>query len=613
MDESLNFGNIANPQTSHGGRIAKPFSRSSVRTKRRKTEEMRKMYTDEELAFATVMNLRQRGKTAQSSLMKEVTQTTPTRATKIMKIWKNQSKFKLKRYTADEALALIINSRLSKSAYLQIREGAKKRGADIYPSYHSILFAKERCYPQNDDIKITESSAEISLQALLDLTVRRILHVESESIFSSSNEETANMKLLSKWGCDGSGGQARYKQSFSEKDITDADMFVTSLVPLQIISCINGKIIWENSRANSTRYCRIIRFQFKKETPELIKSERIYIENQINNFRCTTVQCGGHDISVQHILILSMIDGKVSNALTETACSQKCSICGALPKDMNSILNVTQRSINENALIFGISPLHSTIRCYECLLHVAYRLDIKKWQARGDESKASIAKRKLEIQQNFREKLGLIVDVAKQGGGTTNDGNSARKFFANSTLSAKITGLKQEIIARFGIILQVISSNKIIRSNLFRQYCLETAEVFVGTYPWFRMPVSVHKLLIHGYQIVDKSCLPLGSLSEEPQEARNKDYRFFREHHTRKTSREHTNEDLLKMFLVSSDPVISSAMSLKMKKSSNLSPEAMKLLYIPESQSNTPDSTSESSASIRELESDSSDVESNNK
>jgi len=50
----------------------------------------------------------------------------------------------------------------------------------------------------------------------------------------------------------------------------------------------------------------------------------------------------------------------------------------------------------------------------------------------------------------------------------------------------------------------------------------------------------------------------LGKLSEEAQEARNKDYNNIREHHTRKNSRLNTNEDLLHTLLVSSDPYISS-------------------------------------------------------
>ena len=45
-------------------------------------------------------------------------------------------------------------------------------------------------------------------------------------------------------------------------------------------------------------------------------------------------------------------------------------------------------------------------------------------------------------------------------------------------------------------------------------------------------------------------------LSEEYQEARNKDCRRFREHPTRKQSRISTNIDLLKMALITSDPVI---------------------------------------------------------
>ena len=48
-----------------------------------------------------------------------------------------------------------------------------------------------------------------------------------------------------------------------------------------------------------------------------------------------------------------------------------------------------------------------------------------------------VAKR---IHRLFKKKVGLIIDVPKPGYGTTNDGNSARRFFSNPKLSAKITG-----------------------------------------------------------------------------------------------------------------------------------------------------------------------------
>lgn len=45
------------------------------------------------------------------------------------------------------------------------------------------------------------------------------------------------------------------------------------------------------------------------------------------------------------------------------------------------------------------------------------------------------------------------------------------------------------------------------------------------------------KILDHGREIIKQSIVPIGQLSEEAQEARNKDYRRFRKNHTRKCSR----------------------------------------------------------------------------
>jgi len=45
----------------------------------------------------------------------------------------------------------------------------------------------------------------------------------------------------------------------------------------------------------------------------------------------------------------------------------------------------------------------------------------------------------------------------------------------------------------------------------------------VSPYTWYYMLASVHKLLIHGSAIVSAALPPIGLLSEEAQEARNKD------------------------------------------------------------------------------------------
>lgn len=96
------------------------------------------------------------------------------------------------------------------------------------------------------------------------------------------------------------------------------------------------------------------------------------------------------------------------------------------------------------------------------------------------------------------------------------------------------------------------------------------------------MPPTVHKLLDHGEMIVSTAILPIGLLSEEAQEARNKDCRYFREHHTRKCTRVATNEDLFKRLLVSSDPYITSLRQNRSKKSRTISAEVLNLLKQPE-------------------------------
>ena len=71
------------------------------------------------------------------------------------------------------------------------------------------------------------------------------------------------------------------------------------------------------------------------------------------------------------------------------------------------------------------------------------------------------------------------------------------------------------------------------------------------------MSVTIHKILIHGAKIIESISLPIGMLSEQAGESRNKFWRYDREHHTRKFHRKTTVLDLLHRALESSDPFIS--------------------------------------------------------
>lgn len=114
-------------------------------------------------------------------------------------------------------------------------------------------------------------------------------------------------------------------------------------------------------------------------------------------------------------------------------------------------------------------------------------------------------------------------------------------------------------------LLVVVTSGYEIDIEKFRDFAQNTARYFVQCYPWYNMTPTLHKFFIHGPEIIAHALLPIGQLSEEAQEARNKDFKRYREHFSRKSSRTKCNEDILKRFLVTSDPLISSKTKLPAK------------------------------------------------
>lgn len=234
-------------------------------------------------------------------------------------------------------------------------------------------------------------------------------------------------------------------------------------------------------------------------------------------------------------------------------------------------------------LKFGLSTLHGWIRFFECLLHLSYKLPIRRWQARSVEDKEIVAKTKNRIQNEFKEKLGFLIDLPKPGFGSSNDGNTARRFFQNAELSAEITKIDISLLERMHTILIVVSCNHDINVDKFKNYALETARHFVNLYPWCNMSPTLHKFFIHGPEIIKYALLPIGQLTEEAQEARNKDFKFYREHFSRKCSREKCNLDVLNRMLITSDPLVSRHYNSQEKKINQMPKSALDLLQnVPE-------------------------------
>jgi len=80
----------------------------------------------------------------------------------------------------------------------------------------------------------------------------------------------------------------------------------------------------------------------------------------------------------------------------------------------------------------------------------------------------------------------------KQGVGTSNDGNTARRFFENPSVIAEITGLDEIIIRKFSILLQAISSNEEINPEKFDDFAKTLANLVIEKYGWYYMPEQVY-------------------------------------------------------------------------------------------------------------------------
>ena len=440
------------------------FEESSVKTKKRRVASLLTNASHEELMFASQISLRSKGRRDAANILHEISASSPTKATKIKKAYTLSKEKETCQLSSEEALALFIDAKLTKRQYMMIRLKATMRNFNLYPPYKCVLKAKKECYPEERAISITEISAEITLQGLLDHTIRRLILVQKDVLVQIEHvqNEPLHLKLMIKWGCDGASGHSTYKQQFANESEgerrDDANLFVISLVPLQMIATseqstskgLNKIVVWQNVRPSSTRYCRPIKLLFQKETVEFTRQQIGSIQNEIDNLIPTEFMMEGRQIIVTSVLSMTMVDGKICSAVTEKS-SQVCYICGATPRQMNDLQKCLLRKADALPLTFGISSLHAWIRFFECLLHIAYRLDVKTWQVRKRDRELVDARKRV-IQDKFRMQMGLLVDIPKPGSGTTNDGNTARKFFSNFALSSLITGIDERLIKRFAII-----------------------------------------------------------------------------------------------------------------------------------------------------------------
>ncbi|XP_076052661.1 uncharacterized protein LOC143032080 [Oratosquilla oratoria] len=566
------------------GRPVSPFSESSESTKRRKTRHIRDNNSSEVLCYASQMKLRKEGKCAAANVCAQVT-SSPEKAVDILDK-SNQTKESV--FSPVEALNVLVRTDMSKDNYLFLRQAHRDKGCFMYPPYEQVLCEKKRCYP--DSISVTEFEAKVPLQSVVDHTVMRLLKVQGKAIniyLEKDNMLGTNEKLhldfVIKYGIDGSGDQALFSMKFDQTKHSDAcETSIVSSFICPVRLCVRGsnKVLWQNPAPSSPYYCRPVKLSFKKETADQTRQDVSELKEAIENLVPTV----SDTCEVHHKLLLTMVDGKVCQALTETPSAASCYICirRTNPSGMNNLKKIEEKDVNENALSYGLSPLHLLINTMECILHIGYRMKLKTWMVKGNGNKQIFNAEKTRVCKDLKRDLGLNVDRPAQGSGTTNNGNTARRFLDNSETVSKVTGVDVQLIHRLSILLRTLNSGFDIDSCKYDEYAKETAKLYTQLYNWYYMPVSLHKMLMHGKQIIDTLCISVGHASEEGLEATHKLLRNARQHHTCKHSRIRCNSDLIHWLFVISDPVLAGLRKKSTHKKESLSAEVVALLMSPQ-------------------------------
>ena len=110
-------------------------------------------------------------------------------------------------YSLPEANALIYARGISKNTYQIMRNGAKQRNANIYPTWNDLLaYRKNECTP--DEIKFEDMTVTASMQSVLDHQLKKTfddpLLLERSSVL---HMDTFNepLEYIIKYGFDGYG------------------------------------------------------------------------------------------------------------------------------------------------------------------------------------------------------------------------------------------------------------------------------------------------------------------------------------------------------------------------------------------------------------------------
>ena len=484
---------------------------------------------------------------------------------------------KPKQLDKDVAVGIMAYGNLSQNQYINIQQVVKRECANVLPPVNKLKLAKEACYPEN--LEVNDMKASVPVKDLAFHTTKRIIDANKEEIYekikdlpTSSSAKSVRAEMIVTWGMDGTTAQSKYNQAKNSTDnrtVKDDSLITVSMSMHQLTFKDENKndlCLWDNEKSQSVFSVRPIQLEFEKETKEVVKDIYKNIDSQIAKLGSEKFLCEDMILEVSYKFYPTMMDGKDYTYITDTSANCVCQCCGATPNEMSDIKNLENgrftkedKNFKKENLKFNLQPLHTTSNVVKHLYEMSFRKKVMKhWKSLTEAEEKLIAQETTEVKEKMWNAFKVRINEPRQGGvGTSDTGNIARRVLNNPKLLAKTLDLDEELIKRVSNILTKIRSHNRVKSlKAFKEYCTKTYKMFLTLYPWYKVPVSLHRMLAHGSDYMEALPLPIGRMSEEGGESQNKLLRNDRELRARKTSRKDNLMDVIHKRYITSDPVI---------------------------------------------------------
>ena len=477
-----------------------------------------------------------------------------------------------KKVEPSKVLSLQVETQMSRRKMDSVRSFVKNSCGVSLPSREIVYKEKKRrCVPVyhiSESTNIKSSGVFCKFKDSIGQFVSQLNEMGILPPAAAPSEGHTMLKISMKDGFDGAGNQLKIKGC---KTSTMELMGYVVLRVEDISDPENSKSIWVNQCPNSHFTLRPLALILEKESADLIRElYKLYPES----YAPFVVNIGKRPILIHVDIKRSMLDGKVQNIISGRTGSY-CRYCkftastyygkvlnkncdnpltarllfvtyedllnayeqvkGDLDKKSSKRLGFCHKPISKQE---HMSVLHMIINCCRTIIkNIAIAVSelnkgtIDPIKKKSQKFNATWKKEKSLICGLLLEKLKIrTMEIGRGNTGSGLTGGEARKFFQKTDEICDLVfpdgnkwkSIFKRVLKKLGVLLFLLMSNEPINVPAYRAISFVTLDIIVREIPWMRVIPSLHMVLCHGWEFIERNnSTGLNILSEEALESKH--------------------------------------------------------------------------------------------